>query len=180
MTTRAPAVCVFPAAFFLALGALTSACKTGGDPGAASVNIGGSAEAKGATTSSRAAVSTSMTDLTAGKATQAGTPDRQLERRTVPGQAQLDLAAAQLAEANARLNNLGGIGASVNARPGSAKLEVSKPGAAVDAQVQPGNPSLKLGKAVALLDAQVQAGKPSLNLGGLKASAKASASAGSQ
>jgi hypothetical protein len=187
MTTRAPAVSALPAASVLALAAFASACETGGSPGAASGNTEASAEAKGATTSSNAAVTTTKTkaaakaEVAAGKAAQADSTGRQLEQRTVPGQAQLDLAAAQLAEANARLNNLAGVGAAVsaNAQPGSAKLEAGKAGAVVDAKVQPGNPSLNVGKAGTLIDANVQAGKPSLNIGGLKA-VKASTSAGSQ
>jgi hypothetical protein len=181
MMTRAPAVCALPATFFLALAALTSACETGAGSGAAAGNSEASAEAKAATTPSKAALSTTQVELPAGKAAQADAPSRQIDPGTVPGQAQLDLAAAQLAEANARLSNLAGAGAvKASAQPGGAKLEAAKSGAVLDAKVQPGTPSLNVGKAGALIDANVQAGKPSLNIGGLKAAAKASASAGSQ
>jgi hypothetical protein len=168
MTTLAPAARVFRVAFFLAFAALTSACETGGDgPGAASANVEVTAEAKAG--------------LAPSKTTLSDSAGARLEARAVPGQAQLDVAAAQLAEANARLNAVANAGASVeaNAQPGNPSLKVGKSSAVVDAKVQPGNPSLNIGKAGTLIDANVQAGSPSLNIGGLKAAATA-ASAGTQ
>ncbi len=165
MTTRAPAARVFRATFFLSLAALTSACETGGDgQGVSPSNV----EAK--------------SGLTASETTRPYPAGARLEARAAPGQAQLDVAAAQLAEASARLNAVPHAAASVEAKaqPGNPSLKVGKASSQVDAKVQEGNPSLKVGKAGTLIDANVQPGKPSLNIGGLKLEANASASAGTQ
>src|SRR5687768_6952311 len=129
MTTRAPAVRVFRAAFFMTFAALISACEKGdGDQAAAS----GSVEVKAG----------AQADVTASPAKAADATGARVEARAVPGQAQLDVAAAQLAEANARLNDVG------------------KASGSVEAKAQPGNPSLKVGTSSAAVGANVKAGNP--------------------
>jgi len=167
MTSRALAARGFSLAFLLASAALTSACERGGDAqGEASGNVETSTDTKAS--------------VTVNKVTPSDSAGARVEGRAAPGQAQLDVAAAQLAEANARLNEVANVGASVedSAQPGNPSLKVNKPGALVDAKVQTGKPSLAVGKAGTLIDANVQAGQPSLNIGGLKAAASSSAGAG--
>jgi hypothetical protein len=194
MTHRTTTACVFRALSLLTLGALASACNSGGDsPAAAS----GSVEAKADVSSSakapapaqpartepaaqREARSTrgqAQADIAASPA-QART-QRPGELPATPGAAQLDLAAAQLAEAGARLKAAAeGTSIEASTEPGTPSLKVNKGGQSViDAKVQGGSPSLNVGQAGTLIDANVQAGKPSLNLGGLEAQAKASAGA---
>jgi hypothetical protein len=166
MTTRAP---ILRAVFFLTCTALSSACESGdGGQAAPSGNVEVKAAAKA--------------DVTASQGTRADSTGAKVEARAVPGQAQLDVAAAQLAEANARLNDVGKAGASVEAKaqPGNPSLKVGTSSASVGANVEAGKPSLSIGKAGTLIDANVQAGKPSLNIGGLKPAASANTSASTQ
>ena len=187
MMTRAPAAHVLRSAFFLTLAALSSACETAGDGGAAASGttevkaaINAKSETKANSETKAEAKAEAKGDLTAGKPAGSNFAGAAVEAHATPGKAQLDVAAAQLATANAALNGVAKLRASVeaNAQPGNPSLKVSKPGAEVDAKVQAGNPSLNIGKAGALIDANVQAGKPSLNIGGLKAAANTSSSAG--
>jgi hypothetical protein len=167
MTTGTPAACACRAISFLAFAVLGSACESNsGGQGSAPNNVGVSAEVKA--------------DLASSKPTPPEPAKPTPQARAVPGQAQLDIAAGQLAEANARLNALGaGAAVEANAQTGNPGLKVTKPGARVDTKVEAGKPSLNIGKAGALIDAHVEAGKPSLNIGGLT-KLKASASAGTQ
>ncbi|HWO13118.1 MAG TPA: hypothetical protein VNN80_26640 [Polyangiaceae bacterium] len=193
MTHQTTAARVFGATFLLTFAALASACNTGGDSHAAAsgdveVNAAVSAGAKADVPSQPAPAKSAAAQLEAGSArgqAQADTTASPVPARAqvpgevpaAPGRAQLDLTAAQLAEASARLNALAN-GASVeaSAQPGTPSLKVSKGGLnVVDAKVQGGTPSLNVAKAGTLIDANVQAGNPSLNIDGLKASAGAAA-----